>query len=287
MLSHLKGAARRVDLRHLKQAVAGAEAERKRAKFLQTELRRERAARAEAERLAGTRESELDRLSREVAAERARYEGSGPATELGVLRAVVASLRAELAGEKGHAKLESARCHVLESDLEVATSANAGMKDEIDALVEEAGAAEQQILLLLSELEVGSASPSCAGRRDDCPASLSLNGKRVLYVGGRTGLVRHYRELVERRGGRFSHHDGGLEERTARLDGMVRGAEVVMCPVDAVSHGACLRVKKACKRGARPFVPLRSQGVASLASALQVLVGRRAAGRLEAGAFGG
>lgn len=38
--------------------------------------------------------------------------------------------------------------------------------------------------------------------------------------------------------------------------------------MDAVSHEASLRVKRACRRYGRRFVPLRSSGVASLAAAL-------------------
>ncbi len=42
-------------------------------------------------------------------------------------------------------------------------------------------------------------------------AHLGLNGLTLLYVGGRTSQIPRLRALVERAGGRFLHHDGGIE----------------------------------------------------------------------------
>ncbi len=41
------------------------------------------------------------------------------------------------------------------------------------------------------------------------PVTLYLKQKTVLCVGGRTGNIANYRDLIERVGGRFAHHDGG------------------------------------------------------------------------------
>ncbi|WP_221898398.1 hypothetical protein [Bathymodiolus japonicus methanotrophic gill symbiont] len=46
-----------------------------------------------------------------------------------------------------------------------------------------------------------------------CPLQKqNLCGKCILYVGGKTNLIPHYRELVEESSGNFIHHDGGLEK---------------------------------------------------------------------------
>ncbi|WP_243361133.1 DUF2325 domain-containing protein [Fundidesulfovibrio terrae] len=105
---------------------------------------------------------------------------------------------------------------------------------------------------------------------DGCPCP-ALAGKSVLYVGGRCNLVRHYREMVERQGLRFNHHDGGMESSPAELHGKLATADVVICPVDCVSHEACLTVKKACKHRMKPFVMLRSSGLSALARSLDQL----------------
>ena len=45
----------------------------------------------------------------------------------------------------------------------------------------------------------------------------------------------------------------------------------MLCPIDCVSHQACLRVKALCRRRAKPFVPLRSSSASSLAHAIEAL----------------
>ncbi len=111
--------------------------------------------------------------------------------------------------------------------------------------------------------------PRCdAAEAGDCPGP-DLCGRRVLYVGGRNRQVAHFRSLVAQRNGEFLHHDGGLSERAARLDAMIRAADAVLCPVDCVSHDACLRVKRICKRAAKRFVPLRSASLACFIEGLR------------------
>jgi hypothetical protein len=113
--------------------------------------------------------------------------------------------------------------------------------------------------------------PSCdAPEAGDCPGP-DLCGRRVLYVGGRNRQVAHFRSLVERHNGEFLHHDGGLSENTARLSAMIRSADVVICPVDCVSHDACLRVKRMCKRTAKQFVALRSASLTSFSDGLRAV----------------
>ena len=53
-----------------------------------------------------------------------------------------------------------------------------------------------------------------------------------------------------------------------------------LCPVDCVSHGACLFARKFCKRTAKPFVPLRSAGLSSFVTGIH----RAAAAGADGGA---
>lgn len=114
---------------------------------------------------------------------------------------------------------------------------------------------------------------------DDCAEKLAhkcqglgLSGKTVLYVGGRKNMISHYREMVEKHGGVFLHHDGGKESSRNLLPRMLSGADAVLCPIDCVSHDACKCVKKICKRNSKPFVMMRSSGLSSLAKGLGSLV---------------
>ncbi len=99
-------------------------------------------------------------------------------------------------------------------------------------------------------------------------AELDLSGRRVAYVGGRANAIVHFRSLIESMNGSFCHHDGGIEDNLGRLSGILSQADIVFCPVDCVSHGACLKAKALCKQSDKTFVPLRS---ASLSSLLQGL----------------
>lgn len=120
----------------------------------------------------------------------------------------------------------------------------------------------------LEELLVGGAADPCVGCRTGSCAGASLSGTKILYVGGRTHLVRYYREAVERRGGEFLHHDGGVEDNMNRLHSVMDGVDVVMCSTDCVSHAAALGVKRACKSRSKPFVPLRNSSLSTLARGL-------------------
>jgi hypothetical protein len=101
-----------------------------------------------------------------------------------------------------------------------------------------------------------------AAEQDPQPASEagSLCGKRILCVGGRSNLVQYYRALVERRGGEFLHHDGGIEESLDAVTRALTTVDAVFCPVDCVSHAACLKVEKACRHPVQTVHPVAQLG---------------------------
>ncbi len=99
----------------------------------------------------------------------------------------------------------------------------------------------------------------------------NLLGKCLLYVGGRRNSIAHLRNLVECHNGAFLHHDGGQEERKSRLNEALSQADIVACPVDCVSHNACLKAKAHCKLANKPFVLLRTASLSSLANSLDVI----------------
>lgn len=98
---------------------------------------------------------------------------------------------------------------------------------------------------------------------------MNLTGTTVIYVGGRSRQIRLFRALVEETNGCLLHHDGGLEGGDTRLQQMLARVDIVMCPLDCVSHSACNRAKTCCKQVGKCFVPLRSSGRSSFFSGLQ------------------
>jgi hypothetical protein len=103
----------------------------------------------------------------------------------------------------------------------------------------------------------GGAAPAAPSSPLPSPADRCTE-RCLLYVGGRCSLVPHLRRHAEARRLRLLHHDGGEEESLHALEGLVGRADAVFCPVDCVSHRACLAAKQLCRRLAKPFVPLRT-----------------------------
>lgn len=108
-----------------------------------------------------------------------------------------------------------------------------------------------------------------AGDACDTSCPFDLRGRCLLYVGGRQQTVHRLKSLVEAWNGHFLHHDGGLEKSINELAGAVVKADAVVFPTDCVSHDAALQVKRLCRQTMKPFVPLRSSGVASFVAGLR------------------
>lgn len=102
---------------------------------------------------------------------------------------------------------------------------------------------------------------------DVCP--YDLNGQCLLYVGGRQQTVHRLRDLVAERNGTLVHHDGGLERSMDELARAVVKADAVIFPTDCVSHSAAGTIKRLCQQKMKPYVPLRTSGVASFIDYLQ------------------
>jgi len=113
----------------------------------------------------------------------------------------------------------------------------------------------------------------------ECPAAVVCEAairadveRRVLYIGGRSGMTDHLRRIASRHQAELLHHDGGIERAVSRIDSTIEGCDAVFCPIDCVSHAACLKAKAICKRLQKPFIPLRSSGAATFERALSNLV---------------
>ncbi len=95
-----------------------------------------------------------------------------------------------------------------------------------------------------------------------------LCDKRVLIVGGYTKLRSYYRNVVENLGGSFEYHDGYLHSGEKELECLIKKSDIILCPVDCNSHGACLSVKKICNRINKPYQMLTNSSLSSISYAL-------------------
>ncbi|CAN7196562.1 DUF2325 domain-containing protein [Rhizobium sp. LjRoot254] len=103
------------------------------------------------------------------------------------------------------------------------------------------------------------------------PGRVGLSGRSILYVGGRDCQVAHLRQIASNYGAELIHHDGGLREAVSRIDTVLPSVECVFCPIDCISHDACLRVKTGCKKTGTSFIPLRNGSKSSFERAMHEL----------------
>jgi hypothetical protein len=104
--------------------------------------------------------------------------------------------------------------------------------------------------------------------------SIALADKTVLCVGGRSSNVPNYRELLEREGARFMHHDGGLEQASEQLDSSLAAADLVICQTGCISHQAYWRVKDFCKRTGKRCLFVDNPSTSSLSFCLKKVAER-------------
>jgi Uncharacterized protein conserved in bacteria (DUF2325) len=103
------------------------------------------------------------------------------------------------------------------------------------------------------------------------PRVINLHQKSVLCVGGRSGAVSSYRDAVERAGGKFMHHDGGIEHNQHRLDANLAAADCVICQTGCISHTAYWCVKDYCKKTGKRCVYLDKPSVSTFVEGLSAL----------------
>lgn len=123
---------------------------------------------------------------------------------------------------------------------------------------------EREVISLESGAVACMEEEDCAGKGDLC-------GRCIAYVGGQTRQAAFFRDHVEKRNGQFLHHDGGLHDGQARLQSILSQADAVMFPVTCVSHEATREIKRVCMKQAKPFIPLRSQGLGAFTRGLEGL----------------
>jgi hypothetical protein len=131
-------------------------------------------------------------------------------------------------------------------------------------------AAEAHSTALAAELAAAEAALQARhpGEAADLPR---LDGQSLLYVGGRPHQVTAMRALSETLGARLQHHDGGVDEQIGLLAGLVSRADIVLFPVDCISHEAALAIKRLCRQAGKPFIPLRSAGQGAFLAAIAAL----------------
>jgi Membrane-bound metallopeptidase len=271
MLSHLVGAANRADIRRLMKLETERDAL---ADKLSAAKRRLAEQERDARRLVDQQAAEVRALTNRLATT-AALEQRVRQLEADVQAFATGDVQTALQAELTRVQDTLA---AAERELAAARSGNAALREENQRLQHEnerseaacgAVAAEcEAIERLLGEQLAVLRGASSEGHSVQS-AALDLCGRRIVYVGGRGGIIPHLRAVVERFGGIFLHHDGGVEEQGCRLDGLLGQGDAVFCPIDCISHDACLRAKRACRQRSTTFVPLRTCSLSSFVAGLR------------------
>lgn len=253
MLSHLQGASNRADLKHssaLEQQVAE----------LQQQLEQQR---QQFELKLAKKEQRLAAQECDLAAMQARsIPAKKPERPLRQQLAEAHQAQRLLSRKQTWLVAQLAQCEHRLAELK---QGHTGLIEQIEEAHQERDTLEralQQLLLRLAPAEQPNHPSS------DTEA-IDLSGKRLAYIGGRPTLYPHLRSYVETLNGQLTLHDGGQEDSRADLCNSLSGADLVFCPIDCVSHDACLRVKKFCKQHQKPFVPLRSASLSAFSNGLR------------------
>ena len=241
MLQHQAGATVRADVRRLAGLVEENGELARQLADAQSQLVRLRAEQARAQ----------DRLSRQLV--QARAQAIGRETLIDTLRNEMAELRRSLPELQSRQQLSQRAAELAQR--------NRALDQEV---------AELRRCLAVQEREARRVERGLAAPPSLAPAPVSLGERNVLCVGGRHAHIPIYRQLVERQGGRFAHHDGGLEDNPHRLDASLAAADLVICQTGCISHDAYWRVKDHCKRTGKRCLFVDNPSRAALERALQL-----------------
>jgi hypothetical protein len=245
MLSHMVGSSNRIDIVRLRTLER--ELGERDEKIARQEARLSESARERAELLRKVESLEIEVRRQESAARAAAELTAGAISTSALLQ--------RLETEKAHSSQLAARVAELEDEVKKASKFAASLNKQNDQL-------QREVVALEAELKIEEADEPSLG------VEHNLHGLTVLYVGGRPGLIDQLKAIVTKKGGTVLSHDGGIEEKLTALPGLIGRADTIFFPVDCVSHSAVGQIKKCCRDGNKPFIPLRTASVASFIFAI-------------------
>lgn len=253
MLSHLVGASNRADLRRLGDLEEQCERLREHNAHLQARLHD----------MATHQAGIVEELRQQLRAQKMQIERQ-PATQEEVLAEVV-QLRTALLERDQKLALHTTRRNEAEQRLLAEQQAHAVAREAGEQAEAAAKAAQGELGVLEQAFVLAMSGES---HKAILPP---LDGKVIVYVGGRPGTTAVLETMVAAAGGELLVHDGGIEDRRGLLAAMLPRAQLVVFPVDFISHNAMHVAKQTCARHGVPCHPIRSASVASFVELLQRL----------------
>jgi hypothetical protein len=249
MLSHLVGAANRADIRRLRElqqdnAALAAKIERQQRQLHQGFAERD------------AKISRLNDLLTEQAGKLSKLPTSIERNGEDSVNLALDQIKTRLARETARRERSELRVADLTAKIEEIKRALETSQLECEAIREELDTTERQLTALIEPQAL------------EIEPAIRVSELTILYVGGRTHQIPQMKELIERTGARFLHHDGGIEHSSGLLPGLVGRADRVFFPIDCISHEAAIAIKRTCRLTRKIYEPLRTASLTCLISAL-------------------
>ncbi|WCM24630.1 DUF2325 domain-containing protein [Paraburkholderia bryophila] len=250
MLSHLVGAANRADIRRLVALEEENAALKEKIERQQTRLNE----------LAAQRDASIAALNGQIAQLSANVGRQIPA-DAADLAAEAQQLRERLSDADQRVALHTNRREAAEQRVLQEQDAAQALRTSHDRALALLKLVQSECdALERATVDTADATHGAGARR----ASLdSVQGKRIVYVGGRPGSNAALKRLGDAAGGELLVHDGGLEDRKGLLAAALPGADIVVFPVDCIDHDSMNTLKRVCERHQIDYHPLRTASVAS------------------------
>ncbi len=109
---------------------------------------------------------------------------------------------------------------------------------------------------------------ACAQCTTHCP-HFDLCKKRIFIIGGVERMEALYRDFVEGSGGLLDYHSGSMQGGTKKLEKCLQRADLIICPINCNSHGACVKVKNMAKKFGKNFHMLPTGSLSAVKRLLQ------------------
>jgi hypothetical protein len=221
-------------------------------------------------RVMAQKATEMEQLQAQL--QQARAEGIAKDGRIAAMAHDLETLQASIPQLEDKQRLQKRLDQMAQRQTELETQ-NADLRRKL-VLAEKAAAERVAGAAALRETMPGQEEGALAGVQ---AMVIQLHQKMVLCVGGRSGNIANYRDVVERVGGRFTHHDGGLEDNSNVLDANLAAADLVICQTGCISHNAYWRVKDFCKRTGKRCVFVENPSASSLERGLAQITTSKAA----------
>ena len=238
------------------------------------ETRRDNRALTQAKLLAAERLTELEAARAKLLLAQKQQAREAAAYHQQVVDAEAALVGAQAQNDALKLQLASLRQSVTQLD------SREKLMQRVDDLAEQNSRLKQRLAESLDRREVALTQPAEPLSLDTnmdrnsvipAPRTINLGNISVLCVGGRSGAVASYRKAVEGAGGKFMHHDGGIEHNHHRLDANLAAADCVVCQTACISHTAYWFVKDYCKKTGKQCVYLDKPSMSSFVEGLNTL----------------